>query len=91
MARQAQISLARNPTLESVLMVEGAIREHGGEMGKYQVWKNLPRKMSYQTFQVIVDYLLHSGKIVVDRKGKLVWIWNPGLAAKLQKQMVVMR
>lgn len=91
MARTAQVSLARNPTLESVLTVEVAIREHGGEMGKYQIWKNLPRKMSYQTFQVIVDYLLSSGKIAIDRKGKLVWIWNPAAIRRLYRKGLVLR
>ena len=76
--------LAHSPTLESVLMVEEAIEKYSGEFGKYQLWKRLPRKMMYQTFQKILDYLEYSNKIVLDRNGKIVWIWNP----KLVKQLI---
>ena len=31
----------------------------------------------YQTFSVIIDYLLYSRKIAVDREGKIGWIWDP--------------
>ncbi len=81
--------LAHSPTLESVLMVEEAIRKHSGEFGKYQLWKRLPRKMMYQTFQTILDYLEYSNKIVIDKEGKIVWIWNPGLVKRLIKEGLV--
>ena len=43
--------------------------------------------MIYQTFCVIFDYLLESGKIAQDREGWIVWIWNPELVKKyLDKQ-----
>lgn len=69
-----------SPTLGSVLMVEKTIYKHSGEFTRYQLWKNLPKKMMYQTFCIIIDYLLHSGKIATDRKGTLGWIWNPEMA-----------
>ena len=62
--------LLYNPTLQSVLMVEETIEKHSGEYGKYQIWKSLPRKVMYQTFQVILDYLVKSKKIVIDKKYK---------------------
>ena len=76
--------LTHSPTLESVLMAEEAIQKYSGEFGKYQLWKRLPRKMMYQTFQTILDYLEYSNKIVIDREGKIVWIWNPKLINKLK-------
>ncbi|HLC45530.1 MAG TPA: hypothetical protein VJI67_01520 [archaeon] len=79
------MQLQRNPTLESVLMVEKAIREHGGE-GPYQIWKKLPRKMSYQAFQTIVEYLEYSNKIARDEEGKIAWIYNPVLFEKYAKR-----
>jgi hypothetical protein len=67
-----------SPTLESVIMVEKIIREHSQECGKYQLWKKLPRKMMYQTFQTILGYLAESGKIMVDPKdGCIIWTYNP--------------
>lgn len=81
--------LMHSPTLESVLRVEETIRKHSGELGKYQLWKKLPRKMMYQTFQTIVNYLEQSNKIIIDSSGKMVWIWNPALIRKLVRQGLV--
>ena len=74
--------LLRSPRLDTVLMVEEFIREHSGEFKKTHIWKNLPRKVMYQTFCVIFDYLLDSGKIIVSRQGVVVWIYNPELVKK---------
>ncbi|MBI4145791.1 hypothetical protein HY489_00465 [Candidatus Woesearchaeota archaeon] len=65
------------PQLDTVLMVENFIREHSGDFKKRPLWEHLPKKMMYQTFCVIFDYLLESGKIGVDRQGKIAWIWDP--------------
>ena len=54
-----------SPTLESVIMVERTIQKYSQECGKYQLWKKLPKKMMYQTFQVILNYLEDSGKIMM--------------------------
>ena len=81
--------LAHSPTLESVVMVEEAVERHSGECGKYQLWKRLPRKMMYQTFLVVLAYLERSNKLVIDKAGKLVWIWNPSLVRRLQKEGLI--
>ena len=65
------------PQLDTVLMVEAFIRQYSGEYKKRRLWEHLPRKMMYQTFCVIFDYLLESGKIALDREDHVAWIWNP--------------
>lgn len=70
------------PQLNTVLMVEEFIRENSGEYKKRSLWEALPKKMMYQTFCVILDYLLYSNKIAVDSEGKIAWIWNPDLVRK---------
>jgi|SRR3989344_5300649 len=80
-----------SPTLESILLVEEAIRRNSGACGKYQVWKKLPRQMMYQTFQTILKYLQDSGKIIIDKHGKLIWIHNPRLIRRILAQGVRMR
>jgi len=70
------------PQLDTVLMVEEFIKEHGGEYKKRSLWENLPKKMMYQTFQVIFDYLQSSNKIATDKEGKICWIWDPEGVAK---------
>ncbi len=70
------------PQLDTVLMVENFIRKNSGEFKKRQLWEHLPKKMMYQTFCVIFDYLFDSGKIALDSEGKIAWIWNPDLVRK---------
>lgn len=75
-------NLARSPTLQTVLMVEKFIDENSGEYKKTDLFKNLPRKVMWQTFQVIMEYLGGIHKIAYDNEGYIVYIWNPKFAAK---------
>ena len=77
------VSALHSPTLESVIMVEKTIRKYSQQYGKYQLWKKLPKKMMYQTFQVILDYLQESGKIMIDTDGCVIWSYNPSRIRKL--------
>ncbi len=79
------------PRLDTVLMVEEFVREHSGEYKKRRLWEHLPKKVMYQTFCVIFDYLASSGKIATDREGKIAWIWNPELVRKFLKPELVVR
>ena len=81
--RKTQI---RYPRLDTVLMVEEFIKEKDGEFRKKQLWGELPKKMMYQTFSTIIDYLLISGKISVDSEGKIGWIFYPEEAEKRMKK-----
>ncbi len=75
------------PRLDSVLMVEKLIYDCSGEFRKKKLWEKLPKKMMYQTFCVIIDYLLYSGKIAVDTEGKIGWIWNPeGIKERMKRK-----
>jgi len=78
-------SILHYPQLDTVLMVEEFIRANSGEYKKRSLWESLPKKMMYQTFCVIFDYLIESGKIALDREGKIAWIWNPALVKKYLK------
>ena len=69
--------ILRFPRLDTVLMVEKFIKEFDGEYKKRELWENLPKKMMYQTFCVIIDYLLYSNKISIDAEGKIGWIFYP--------------
>ena len=83
-------TILHSPTLESVIMVEKTIKKYSQECGKYQLWKKLPRKMMYQTFQVILDYLKESGKIIIDKEGCVIWTYDPeGIKNLLSKGLKV--
>lgn len=69
--------ILRYPRLDTVLMVEEFIQKHDGEYRRKELWKRLPKKMMYQTFQVIIAYLFESNKISIDAEGKIGWIYYP--------------
>ncbi|MFH0869203.1 MAG: hypothetical protein V1839_03175 [archaeon] len=79
----------RSPTLDTVLMVEKTIEEYSGEFKRTELWKKLPRKVMWQTFLVILDYLESINKIAFDKEGTIAYIWNPGLAKKLAGRKVI--
>lgn len=79
----------RSPTLDTVLMVEKTVEEHSGEFNRTELWKKLPKKVMWQTYLVILDYLENINKIAFDREGKIAYIWNPELARKLRIRKVI--
>jgi len=87
----SNITFMHSPTLESVLMVEKSIQKHSAEKGKYQLWKVLPRKMMYQTYQKILDYLQDSGKILIDEEGIIIWTYNPERIRKLIREDLIVK
>jgi len=86
-----QAVLLHSPTLESVLMVEATIQKYTQEYGKYQLWKKLPRKMMYQTYLVILDYLQQSGKILIDKEGCILWTYNPQRVKQLISRGLIVK
>ncbi len=74
----------RSPTLQTVLMVEKFIDKNSGEYKKTELWNSLPKKVMWQTFQVIMEYLESSLRIVYDSEGYIVYIWNPEFYEKIK-------
>lgn len=89
--KQAQMTFLHSPTLDSVIMVEKTIQKYSQECGKYQLWKKLPKKMMYQTFTTILDYLEQSGKIIIDKDGCVIWIYNPSRIRKLLSEGLIIK
>lgn len=79
----------RFPTLQTVLMVENFIEENSGEYKKTELWKSLPKKVMWQTFQVIMEYLEGIYKIVYDKEGYVVYIWNPEFYEKIKNRPAI--
>ncbi|MEK6979453.1 MAG: hypothetical protein AABW86_04485 [Candidatus Micrarchaeota archaeon] len=66
------------PRLDTVIMVEEAIKKAREYPTKAALLRSLKKKVMYQTFLVILGYLEESNKIHVDKRdGRVVWIWNP--------------
>lgn len=78
--------LARSPTLGTVLMIERTIEEYSGDFKRTELWKKLPKKVMWQTYLLVLDYLESINKIAFDRNGTVGYIWNPKLAKMLSKR-----
>ena len=79
-------NVARSPTLQTVLMVEKFIEEHSGEFKKTDLFKSLPKKVMWQTFQVIMEYLERSYRIIIEKDGVITYIWNPKFYERIRNR-----
>lgn len=77
---------ARSPTLETLMMIERAIEEFSGEFNRTELWKKLPKKVMWQTYLVVLDYLQSINKVAISKEGILVYIWSPDIAKKFMKR-----
>ena len=64
-------------------MVEKTIDKYSGDYNRTELWKKLPKKVMWQTYLVVLDYLQDINKIAIDKMGKIAYIWSPSLAKKL--------
>ncbi|MCX6741953.1 MAG: hypothetical protein NTX24_02135 [Candidatus Pacearchaeota archaeon] len=74
--------IVRSPRLETVLMVEKFIKDNSGEYKKTELFQKIPKKMMWGTFNIILKYLYDNNKILMDKEGYIVYIWNPELAKR---------
>ncbi len=81
-------NVLRYPRLDTVLMVEKAAYEAKGDLTVARLWKSLPKKVMWQTYCLILDYLEQTGKILIDRDKHVIWIWAPELLAKVKAEGV---
>jgi response regulator of citrate/malate metabolism len=77
------------PRLDTVLMVEEAIKKAKEYPTRTQLWRSLPKGVQYQTLQLILSYLQESNKIFITKEGKIMWVLAENSAArKLLKESV---
>lgn len=79
-------NISRYPRLDTVLMVEKALYRHRSDKTVSQIWRALPKKVMWRTYLTILDYLIYSGKILIDKDRTVVWIWNPKLMEKVGRE-----
>jgi hypothetical protein len=79
------------PNLQTLLMIEMAIKEADIPPKRTELWKSLPRRPMYQTFRKAIAYLDASGKIIIDRNDRLVWVAadSPKLRALFERAVPV--
>ena len=63
------------PRLDTVLMIEDAIKNAKDYPKRTELWKRLPKKVMYQTYKIVIDYLIESRKVMLTKDDKLVWVF----------------
>ena len=78
------------PRLDTILVVEKAIKDAAEYPSRMELWRSLPRKIQYQTFGRVLEYLEASNKIVFN-KSRIVWVAadNPKLKILLEKSVKI--
>lgn len=82
--------ILHEPQLDTILMVENAILSADDYYTRTQLWKRLPRKIQYQTYKRILDYLEASGKIAFNTT-KIIYTGanNPKLQEMIQTSIKI--
>ncbi len=89
MQKTVSVQVLHYPRLDTVLMVEDAIKEAKDYPTRMALWKSLPKQTQYQTFKVILGYLTKSNKIIFTKDNKIMWIFadSPKLRKLIQKSV----
>jgi hypothetical protein len=75
-AKAVQVEAQHSPTLNTITMVEGALKSAKELITIAELKRRLPRKVMHGTLIQILEYLQESGKILMFPKG-VVWAYMP--------------
>lgn len=76
MSKQQTARLEHSPTLNTVIMVEEALKNSNESVLKIsQLKKLLPKQVNHNTLKAILEYFERTNKIAVSLKG-ITWIQN---------------
>ena len=81
----------RSPRLETILMIESVLYTYRSEKTITQIWRLLPKKVMWTTFTTVLKYLVHSGKIYVEKDKTITWLWDPSGVEHLKKSGLVVK
>jgi len=81
-------NVLHEPQLDTILIVEKAIRESKSYPTKKELLKSLPKQVQYQTLNRILEHLESSNKIVFDGR-RIIWVFpdNPKLKELLESSV----
>ena len=62
------------PRLDTVLLVEETLKSSKESPTRTALLRKLKGRVMYSTLNVILAYLIDSGKVILDRNKKIVWV-----------------
>ena len=82
---EIRCKVAHYPRLDTVIMVAETIKKIG-PCTKTELSRKLKKAVMWPTLTVILDYFDNMGFIIKDKKGRIVWIYNPEMVKKYSKR-----
>lgn len=76
MVKAIQVQYEHSPTLNTVVMVEKALKNADSLLSVAELKRLLPRQVNHNTLKVVLEYLEQSNKIVFTSRG-ITWIHEP--------------
>jgi len=73
---------AHSPTLDTIKMIENAIKNARTYPSINQLSRSLERQVQHQTIKETLNYLEESNKIIFDKDDSIVWIFADNLKLK---------
>lgn len=81
-SKPSRKSSGHMPRLDTIQMVEKAIKNDKVFYSKNSLWRKLPKQVQYPTFVKILDYLEESNKIMYEKDGTIIWTFADSAAAR---------
>lgn len=85
---QKVLSIIHYPNLKTVLAVEKVLQDAKEPLSRAEVKRRLKTKIMHQTLNIILQYLVDSGKILDTRFGPVWTYCPPKEMAKIRKNAV---
>ena len=79
---RTETSILHYPRLDTVLMIEDTIKKSRSYPKRTALWKKLPKKVMYQTYKIVIDYLIESRKVMLSKDDRLVWVFADNQRAR---------
>ncbi len=74
------------PRLDTILNVEKILKTAKEPLSKNEIDRRLETQIMRPTLNIILEYLMQSGKIAVLKEG-IIWIYSQDISKKLQSKL----
>jgi len=74
------------PRLDTILSVENLLKNATEAVSKNEIDRRLDKQIMRPTLNVILKYLVDSGKIAILKEG-IIWIYKEDSSGKLRKKL----
>jgi hypothetical protein len=85
MAERKALCPGQTNRISDISMIESFIEENSGGYNKKTLYEKFSGIISLKEFNEIIEKLRDSDKVLIDREGKICWVWNPELIKEIKE------